>query len=431
MIERLSYKLIACDLDGTLLNDAKELTPENIEAIKSLTAAGIHFVPCTGRTYGEIPVEVRENPDINYIIYSSGAAVLEKSTGKIYDAYFPRELSCEIFDLLCEYDTEMMVHSNGDSHVNAATADVKVYSEHFHMPRSFCELIPATNVHVENFSDFVHESNTVEMFCCFFANEAELLECRERLSKYKDIIIAASDPNNLEIGYISANKGDAMLRLAELLGIKRVDTVAVGDSKNDMTMLERAGLALAPDNAWGELKEIADAVICSNNEHVAAYLADAFLNTDGDEDRDTVSENESEAQDPDAPVISYKKLAIASAILATAIAVFVIISAIVGFFGGSYRRVGYYGSQTWDTWSGTYVLLDGEMTHVVRCDSGTLHISVETEEGKIGIEMTDADGKTVFDKDDIGTGSFTVDVSGKVYIKITAEDHKGNFVIGD
>ncbi len=427
--EKLSYKLIACDLDGTLLQDDMTLSEENVAAIKTLTESGIVFAPCTGRTYGEIPEAVRENGCIRYFIYSDGAAILDKATGEISDAYIPKELACKIFDMLCEYDTEILIHAGGNSHVDAASFDTARYAEHYHMNENYRTLISEANIKVESFSDFGHNAESVELFCCFFANDCELEACRARLVEIGELIVTSSAPHNLEIAYKTAGKGNALIRLAKMLGIKRADTVGIGDSPNDLSLLENAGLALAVEGAAESLKESADAVICPNSEHVAAYLVDAFLSDDG-ENAEILNTGDLEAEN-EKPVISYKKLAIASALIAAAIGILIILAVVIDFFGGSYKRVGYIGSQTWTAWSGTYVLLDGEMSHTLRCETGTLHISVETEEGKIGIEITDSNGNTVFDKDNIGTTNFTVAAEGKVYVKITAEDHKGNFVISD
>ena len=76
------YKMIFSDLDGTLLNNDNQLSAENAAAIRRLNEQGVLFVPSTGRTFGEITPAIAANPDIRYVSYSNGVAVLDKHTGE-------------------------------------------------------------------------------------------------------------------------------------------------------------------------------------------------------------------------------------------------------------------------------------------------------------------------------------------------------------
>ena len=77
----MKYKLIACDLDGTLLNSDVDLSYENKAAITELVKKGIIFVPATGRSFYEAPASVREHPDIRYFISSNGSVIQDLKTG--------------------------------------------------------------------------------------------------------------------------------------------------------------------------------------------------------------------------------------------------------------------------------------------------------------------------------------------------------------
>ena len=127
-----------------------------------------------------------------------------------------------------------------------------------------------------------------------------------------------------------------------------------------------------------------------------------------------------------------KSTKIAIVIVSAAALLLVVLSIVLScIFGSSYTAIGYVGNKSWDSWSGTYKFLDGELKHTVHSDSGKLYINVKTVKGSIDIEITDANGNEIFDRENIGNESFTLDVSGKVYIEIDAEDHEGSFVIGD
>lgn len=93
----------------------------------------------------------------------------------------------------------------------------------------------------------------------------------------------------------------------------------------------------------------------------------------------------------------------------------------------SATRIGYIGNEGWRNWSGSYTLLDGNMTHTIRPEGDTLAVAVETESGTISIEIKDADGNIIFDQDNIITETFHVGVSGKVVVRIDADNHRGSF----
>ncbi|MFB2021968.1 hypothetical protein ACEVJL_10815 [Pseudoflavonifractor sp. P01025] len=94
-------------------------------------------------------------------------------------------------------------------------------------------------------------------------------------------------------------------------------------------------------------------------------------------------------------------------------------------------RIGYTGHEWLDSWSGKYICLDGSMTKTIHTnsDQDAIHVEVVTESGNISITMTDSEGNTVFEEDDIETSEFNVDVSGSVKVRITADKHRGSFSV--
>lgn len=92
-------------------------------------------------------------------------------------------------------------------------------------------------------------------------------------------------------------------------------------------------------------------------------------------------------------------------------------------------RVGYVSHDSLNSWSASYFWLFGRLQHTIYPETDTLHVEVKTESGTISIEMKDADGNVIFSENNIGTSSFDVNVSGKVVIKIEADQHKGGFDI--
>ena len=130
---------------------------------------------------------------------------------------------------------------------------------------------------VDDFKSFCKALPNIEMICAFFANDDELAECKQKIAACEDLICAQCEKYNVEIFSKNAGKGNALLRLARHLGIDRGETIAVGDSPNDETMLRAAGLGLAMGNAWDELLPAADAQICTNEQHAIKYILENYI----------------------------------------------------------------------------------------------------------------------------------------------------------
>lgn len=129
--------------------------------------------------------------------------------------------------------------------------------------------------------------------------------------------------------------------------------------------------------------------------------------------------------------VKYKPTSKKATIIIIVIAIIAIVAAKWAGFAStrSATRIGYSGNEGWSSWSGRYISLHGTMQKSIHPKDDTLHIEVETESGMIAMEIMDADGNIIFEKENIGTASFDVEVSGKVSIRIQADHHKGSFLI--
>ena len=130
---------------------------------------------------------------------------------------------------------------------------------------------------VENFESFLLSSDEVELMCLFFELDEGIRSCNQILENCGMLGAASPRINYLEIYSSDAGKGNTLVALAEKLDVNIADVIAVGDSDNDFTMIEQAGLGLAVANACDALKEIADQTICDNSEHIAKYVLENFI----------------------------------------------------------------------------------------------------------------------------------------------------------
>lgn len=273
----MSYKIIATDLDGTLLNTHDTVSAENLAAIRRMKEAGVYVVPSSGRTLGEIPACVRDIPDVRYIIHSDGAVIYDKVAGKPLDARPMRgENMRRMLDIFYSYETLLTVRAGGVLYVDADEQREDIYDS-YRMIRAYQTAMLTLAVPVKNLKEFCYGLAGIEMVCTFFRHDDELAACRERFLADGAFGVAASTPTNLEVFDREAGKGNALVRLAALLGTDVSQTIAVGDSENDLDNLRHAGLALAMANAGENIKSAAHKTVCHNDEHVMAYIEKHIL----------------------------------------------------------------------------------------------------------------------------------------------------------
>ncbi len=273
-----SYKLIFCDLDGTLLlPDLVSLSPENLDALKKLSKMGIYVIPCSGRAYGQIPKVLTECPYIKYIATSNGTVIYDRESG---EAVIDKRLSDEhrnlLIDILEEYELFPCFQMGGLTYCDEDFCSKEGYASHG-VDKYFAKFFDTFATKVKSLNDRARDNCKLEMACAFFSDLDKLRELRARLDAMGIYRTAQSQSHNVEVFPINAGKGNAVRALAEKLGVDIADTIAVGDSNNDATMISAAGLGLAVDNAIPELKEIADAVICNFKDHALKYILEHYI----------------------------------------------------------------------------------------------------------------------------------------------------------
>lgn len=272
----MSYKIVASDLDGTLLNSKGELSPENAEAIKELFRRGVNFVPASGRAFLEMPRSIMENPNIRYYIHSSGAAIYDKLLDKRTLFCIPKEIFRRIFETIYEYECYISVRINGKSYADASLLSEKSF-EYYNVWKTHCDITLGTGEFLKDFREEMLNAENIEMISLFFHNDADIIPLSRKIKKIADVNITKACPHNMEITHKMADKGNALDTLAKSLSVPLSEVIALGDSGNDIPMLETAGRGIAMSNSMPELIEIADEVICSNDEHGVKYILEKYF----------------------------------------------------------------------------------------------------------------------------------------------------------
>lgn len=273
---RRDIKIVALDLDGTLLDDQKRLSQRNENALRRCLAQGIHIVPTTGRTWDGIPEEIRTLPGLRYTITTNGAVVEDVVEHKIIRE---RKLTNEqTLRLTALGDSFQAMY---DAYIEGRGITELRFIEHledYGISLEIQELVKKTRDVVPDIYEHVRASGKTSEKVNYFFKDLQMREkARQTLAEYKDIVVSSSIYNNLEINASGATKGNAIWSLADYLGVDRLQTLACGDGENDITMIRQAGIGVAMENASKELKQLADHVTLTNNKDGVAEAIERFV----------------------------------------------------------------------------------------------------------------------------------------------------------
>ncbi len=272
----MSIRLIALDLDGTLLNSKKELTERNKKALEDCIAREIYIVPCTGRTSMGIPEFVRTIPGVRYAITVNGGMIEDMKENKVLDEHLlKKETALELIDLVKDRHVMYDAYIGGQG-----ISEDKFYNhlDEYHVTPEIQLLVKKTRIMVPNIVEYVKKwDGMIDKVNYFFDDLEERQEIWNLLKQRDDILVSTSLYNNLEINGPGASKGEGLLRLAAMLGIKQEETMAFGDGNNDVSMIRDAGIGAVMANGDPGLKEIANYITATNDESGVAQAIEKLV----------------------------------------------------------------------------------------------------------------------------------------------------------
>lgn len=265
--ESMSIKMIAMDMDGTFLDDDKNIPAENIEAVRACADRGIEIVPATGRTLLGLPDEVKNMPGVRYAITVNGAVVVDLKEDKVINTCkLDSKLAVRIMELARDSEDDIMYDAYVDG-IGYTTENFRKRFDYYVQTPVLVELLKKTRKVVNDTIEYVCDGEKeVEKINFFFRDEQARQRMRKLLETIPEVIATSAIPSNLEINAKGADKGSALLRLAEHLGIRQEETMAFGDGGNDVTMIKKAGIGVAMENGYESVKAEADHITASNNE---------------------------------------------------------------------------------------------------------------------------------------------------------------------
>lgn len=274
----MKIKLIATDMDGTFLDDNKNIPEENKRAVAECAALGIEIVPATGRTLRGLPDEVKKMSGVRYAITVNGAVVVDLKEEKIISSCkLGTELAVKIMKMARDSEDEIMYDAYIDG-IGYTTEEFYSRFGYYVQTPELVELLKKTRRIVEDSIAYVSEKQKeVEKINLFFKSPQARMKMVERLEQISGIIVTSAIPSNLEINAEGADKGNALKRLAEHLGIRCDEIMAFGDGGNDLTMIKMAGIGVAMENGYDSVKAEADYITAANNDDGVAKAIREFV----------------------------------------------------------------------------------------------------------------------------------------------------------
>lgn len=268
----MSIKLVAIDIDGTLVTDNKEVTPAVKSAISAAKAQGVHIVLCTGRPLPGVhryldELELNDNDD--YVITYNGSLVQESLSGKKISSH---TLSYEDFLEIETMSRRLNVHLHTitDEAIYTANRDISYYT----VNEAFWVKMP---LRYRTVQEMTPELNIIKMM---YIDEPDYLtEVINRIPAdfAKKYTMVRSDTFYYEILNRDASKGAGLKALAAHLQLAPEEVMAIGDNENDLSMIEFAGTGVAMGNAVDTVKAAADIVAPSNEEDGVAHIIQEYV----------------------------------------------------------------------------------------------------------------------------------------------------------
>ena len=282
-------KLIATDIDGTLLNAAHEISQENQEAIKFAQEHGITVVIATGRAFYEANTPVAETDLKVPYICLNGAEVRDETFNIMSTSHLNHSLVSKITSTLKEKDIYYQVYTNRGIYTENPQRDLEIYidiaeragqkADVEKIENSIQKRIDNGTLKIVDNYDKIEDipGELIMKILAFDSDLGKIDLVGQELAQSPNLAVSSSSRGNLEITHSDAQKGIALSTIAKQLGIDLKDVMALGDNLNDVSMLERVGYSVAMDNAAPEVKTVAKYVTDSNENSGVGKAIKKFL----------------------------------------------------------------------------------------------------------------------------------------------------------
>lgn len=269
------YQLIALDIDGTLLNSRKEITPDTERMVRRALRAGKHVVLSTGRSFAELEEILERFPDLRYGICESGAMVFDRAKSE------PISVHPIALDTVRQVETvarrrDVLVHIFLNGRPVIGRRQMSLLAD-FQIPY-FRAMFERYSLQTEDAFQYCigHEKPSIEKINLYHRTVEARSVTRALLSSLP-LELADSEQTSLELSAAQVDKGRGLRELCSYLDIPIEATIAVGDSYNDAAVLRAAGLAVGMGNSPDPVRQICDVIVRDCDHDGVAEAIERFL----------------------------------------------------------------------------------------------------------------------------------------------------------
>ena len=270
-------KLIASDMDGTLLNSRHEIDNESVEAIKNSEEAGIIFAISTGREYGNVKPFLEKHNIKCQCILMNGAEYRDED-GTIIDVInIDKDIASKIIDILNKNKVSARIFTNDG--VYTSDSEEQALNEMIYRTMSLNPGLTEEEAieeakrqsyfmklkYIDDMKEFLDSNIEIRKFIAFHKDMELINEIKKEIGKIAEVAVSSSFADNIEVTHMTAQKGIILAKAAQRMGIDKSEVMVIGDSCNDYSMFEIFEESVAMENAIPEIKKIAKHITDTND----------------------------------------------------------------------------------------------------------------------------------------------------------------------
>jgi Cof subfamily protein (haloacid dehalogenase superfamily) len=288
--QHMHTRLIALDMDGTLLNRSGQISKENKVAILEAMEKGIKVVIATGRSFKDAKRVLDQAELVLPIIGVNGASITLENGQNVSSIPLSTDIVAQLITYFRDNQVYFEVYTNVDTYTSSDEHQCIVReidelgSSQINIPKEHLEHLvdqqkqQARVVYLDQYDSLLADPN-IEIYklLTFTFYQQKLHSMREYLRSNPNLAVSASANYNIEITNNQAQKGNGLKILADYYNIPLEATMAIGDNYNDISMFEVAGISVAMGNADTDIKKVCTMTTLTNDEHGVAHAIQAIL----------------------------------------------------------------------------------------------------------------------------------------------------------
>lgn len=272
----MKYKLICIDMDGTLLNDKKEVSDENLNTLKKASEKDVKIAVCTGRLFASARYYAELIGVEAPVIASNGAYIREKDRDEvIYELSIGIDKCKALQSILSKYSFNIYYNKFDSVITQNGFYEGNTYAA---MNKNLHDKNKIKLITTDDINKFIEEQGDDILKCICISDDYEsLIKAKKEILEMGYYEVVSSNRDNIEVMLKGISKGKAVKVLADFYNISRDEIICIGDNENDLSMIEFAGLGVAMGNAADKVKSIANYITETNNNNGVAKVIEKFI----------------------------------------------------------------------------------------------------------------------------------------------------------